>query len=218
MTDVAISILSSDFLKLGEEIVSIEAAGADWIHVDVMDGHFVSNITFGPDVVKRLKEASSLPLDVHLMMAYPEKYIERFAAAGAEVLSVHYEACKDQLSDVLQLIKRHGCKPGVVINPTTDARVLEPYLDEVYLVLQMTVEPGFGGQSFIEDTLSNIRFLRNLRYQHTYNFKIEVDGGVNEETAIDCVQSGVDMMVVGSYFIHADNRKEVVEKFKKLNI
>lgn len=215
MTEIGVSILSSDFLNLGQELRGIEESGADWIHVDVMDGHFVPNVTFGPDVVKQIGEFSSLPMDVHLMMEEPEKYIERFAAAGAKVISVHYEACKENLLDVLRLIRRHGCQPGVVINPTTNAQVLASYLDDLYLVLQMTVEPGFGGQAFIEETVQNIRILRNLRDQHTYSYKIEVDGGINKETAKRCVSEGTDILVVGSYFIEAKNKKQLVNQLKK---
>lgn len=212
MTEIGISILSSDFLNLGKELATIEEAGAGWIHIDVMDGHFVPNVTFGPDVVEQVGKVSTLPLDVHLMMKEPENYIERFASAGAKVISVHYEACKEELPKVLQLIRRHGCQPGVVINPTTDAQILAPYLEDVYLVLQMTVEPGFGGQSFIEDTLLNIRKLRDLRDQHTYSFKIEVDGGINLETAKQCVEEGTDILVVGSYFINALDKEQVIKQ------
>jgi ribulose-phosphate 3-epimerase len=216
MTEIAISILSSDFLQLKKEIRSIESSGANWIHIDVMDGHFVPNLTFGPDVVNQISQGTSLPLDVHLMMTEPQKYVERFAASRAEIISVHYEACKENLEEVLHLIRRHGCKPGVVINPTTNVQVLEPYLDDLFLVLQMTVEPGFGGQSFIEDTLENIRWLRDMRHQHRYNYKIEVDGGINMKTAEKCIHSGVDMLVIGSYFIHSSNREETIKELKNI--
>lgn len=214
MTKVGISILSSDFMNLENELTSIEKSGVDYIHIDIMDGHFVPNLTFGPDMVAQIKKTTSLPLDVHLMMTNPEDYIEQFAIVGASIITVHYEAC-NQLEEVLELIRRHGCKPGLAIKPTTDAKVIKKYLDKVSLVLQMTVEPGFGGQAFIEDTLENIQVLNKIRDEMNYKYDIEVDGGINAGTGRICVETGVDVLIVGSFYINASNRIKVVQELKR---
>lgn len=214
MTKISVSILSTDLLNLEKEIRSIEESKADYIHVDVMDGHFVPNLTFGPDIVRQINQVSVIPQDVHLMISHPENYIERFASAGASIITVHYETCA-RLTDVLDLITRHGCKAGLAINPTTDVDSIVGYLDKVSLVLQMTVEPGFGGQAFIEETLDNITKLNQIRDEKDYKYVIEVDGGINKETGNHCINAGVDILVIGSYFINAFNRYNVISEFKQ---
>lgn len=214
MTKIGISILSSDLLNLEKEIKSIEQSNVDYIHIDVMDGHFVPNLTFGPDIVAQIKRVTNIPLDVHLMINHPEKYIETFASVGADILTVHYEAC-DQLDEVLSLIRRHGCKPGLAIKPTTNIESIKKYLDKVSLVLQMTVEPGFGGQTFIEDTLENLQVLDQYRSNHHLSYMIEVDGGINNITGKVCVNAGTDILAVGSYYINALNREKAIQELKK---
>ncbi|WP_339227650.1 ribulose-phosphate 3-epimerase [Oceanobacillus sp. FSL K6-2867] len=209
MTKIAPSILSADFAKLGEEIIDVEKGGADYIHVDVMDGHFVPNITIGPLVVNAIKPVTSLPLDVHLMIENPDSYIPAFAEAGASIITVHQEACT-HLHRTIQLIKANGAKPGIVINPATPVEMLKPVLQEVDLVLIMTVNPGFGGQSFIHEAVEKIEKLSVWRKELNLDFEIEVDGGVNPETAKICTDAGADVLVAGSaIFGQADRRKAI---------
>lgn len=203
---MAPSILSADFARLGEEVRRVEKAGADWVHVDVMDGHFVPNITVGPVVVHWLKKCTDLPQDVHLMIDHPEKYIPQFAKAGAWNITVHLEACQNPRA-VLGLIKEHGCRAGMSVRPGTAIEKLAPYLKELDLVLVMTVEPGFGGQSFMPDMLAKVRWLR----KKTAGFKpsarpwIEVDGGINHDTVSLAVHAGADALVAGNAIFAAPN-------------
>ncbi|MFQ5775875.1 MAG: ribulose-phosphate 3-epimerase [Kiloniellaceae bacterium] len=194
---VAPSILSADFAKLGEEVRAISDAGADYIHVDVMDGHFVPNITVGPAVVEALRPHSSLPFDVHLMIAPTDPYVAAFAAAGADIITVHPEA-GPHLHRTVQLIKSHGKKAGVSLNPATPVSAVEHVLDEVDLVLVMSVNPGFGGQRFLASALAKIAELRRLIDAAGRTIDLEVDGGVNFDTAAQAIAAGADVLVAGS--------------------
>lgn len=210
MVKIAPSILSADFAKLGEEIKEVERGGADWIHVDVMDGHFVPNITIGPLVVEAIRPVTKLPLDVHLMIEEPDRYIPQFAKSGADLISVHQEACR-HLHRTIHLIKDQGVKAGVVLNPATPIVTIESLLDDVDLVLLMTVNPGFGGQKFIPSVLSKLRSLRQLLEQRGLtHVELQVDGGVNPETARWCEQAGATVLVAGSAVFHQSDRAKAI--------
>lgn len=193
---IAPSLLSADFSNLQSEINHIAKAGADWVHVDVMDGHFVNNLTLGAPIVKSLKPVSPLPLDVHLMIEKPEKYIDDFIKAGSDYITIHVESTS-KVDECLQQIKVGGAKAGITLRPRTPLDAISPYLDKVDLVLVMTVEPGFGGQSFMTDQVVKIKTLAELRAQNNYNYLIEVDGGINDQTLKEC--QGVDVVVAGNY-------------------
>ncbi|WP_246940067.1 ribulose-phosphate 3-epimerase [Bacillus pinisoli] len=213
MYKIAPSILSADFAKLGEEIRSVEEAGADYIHVDVMDGHFVPNITIGPLIVEAIRPITTLPLDVHLMIEHPERYIESFAKAGADIISVHVEACK-HLHRTIQQIKDLGVKAGVVINPATPAEMIEPILHEVDLVLVMTVNPGFGGQQFIHSALPKIQKIASWIRERGLSVELEVDGGVNVDTAKLCVEAGATVLVAGSAVYSQKDRVKAIQALR----
>ncbi|KGX93213.1 ribulose-phosphate 3-epimerase [Pontibacillus halophilus JSM 076056 = DSM 19796] len=213
MVKIAPSILSADFAKLGEEIKDVEKGGADYIHVDVMDGHFVPNITIGPLIVEAIRPHTELPLDVHLMIENPDQYIPQFKEAGADIITVHQEACP-HLHRTIQLIKQTGAKAGVVINPATPVDVLRPILEDVDLILLMTVNPGFGGQSFIHSVVPKISTLDNWRKEHDLSYEIEIDGGVKPGTAKLCKEHGADVLVAGSAVFNASDRKEAMEAIR----
>ena len=194
---IAPSILASDFARLGEEAKAVEAAGADWLHVDVMDGHFVPNITIGPDVVKALKPLVKIPLDVHLMIAPVDPFLDAFRAAGADYISVHPEA-GPHLNRTLKRIRELGAKAGVVFNPSTDPSVVQWMMDEVDLILVMSINPGFGGQSFMHSQLRKIEALRKMIDATGRDIPLEVDGGVTPETAKLCVAAGATALVAGT--------------------
>ncbi len=200
------SILSADFSRLGEEIVAVEKAGADMIHVDVMDGHFVPNLTIGPVVVKNARKCTKLPFDVHLMIENPEKYIGEFAKAGSDIITIHYEAVKD-LKAIAQQIRDAGAKPGISIKPGTSEQVLKDTLTEWDLILVMSVEPGFGGQKFMPNAVEKLKNLRAMIDASGKNILLEVDGGINAETIGFVLDAGADTIVAGSavYDGNADN-------------
>jgi ribulose-phosphate 3-epimerase len=210
---IAPSILSADFSRLGEEIRAVEAAGADLVHVDVMDGHFVPNITIGPLVVKALRKATKLPLDVHLMIENPNKYIEAFAKAGADIITIQVEASKDLASDI-ELINKSGAKPGVVVNPNTGLTKVLPVLDRISMVLIMSVNPGFEGQKFMPEVLPKIRELRNMIDSKKLKVDIEIDGGINLDTAKAAVNAGANVLVAGSAIYYSKDYKKVIEGLK----
>ncbi|PBB05341.1 ribulose-phosphate 3-epimerase [Salimicrobium humidisoli] len=214
MTKIAPSILASDFANLASEIKGVEQAGADYIHVDVMDGKFVPNISIGIPVVKAIRPVTDLPLDVHLMISDPENYVEAFAEAGASIITVHQEATP-HLHRTIQLIKNNGAKAGVVINPATPVEMLKPILHEVELVLVMSVNPGFGGQKFIPEVMEKVEKLHTWRKEmNNYSYEIEVDGGVNKETASLCKQAGADVLVAGSAIFNDRDREKAVAEIR----
>jgi ribulose-phosphate 3-epimerase len=214
MKYIAPSILSADFARLGDEVKSVEAAGADWIHADVMDGHFVPNITFGPLIVEAVRRVTSLPIDVHLMIEKPDDYITAFAKAGATYISVQVESGV-HLNRSIQLIRQCGAKPGVVLNPSTPLQAVDWILEYVDYVLIMSVNPGFGGQEFIPNSLDKIKELRRMIQTRKLSTLIEIDGGVNENTISAVADAGTDIFVAGSAIFGSRDYKETISGFRK---
>ncbi|WP_026674327.1 ribulose-phosphate 3-epimerase [Alkalihalobacterium bogoriense] len=213
MVKIAPSILSANFAKLEAEIKDVEQSGADYIHIDVMDGHFVPNITIGPLVVAAIRPVTDLPLDVHLMIENPDKYIPEFAKSGADIISVHVEACP-HLHRTIQLIKDCGVKAGVVLNPATPVDTIQHVISDVDLVLLMTVNPGFGGQRFIESVLPKIHAVSEMGKSKGLTLDIEVDGGVNKDTARRCIEAGANVLVAGSAIYNETDRQTAIAQIR----
>ncbi|PSL42200.1 ribulose-phosphate 3-epimerase [Planomicrobium soli] len=214
MIKIAPSILAADFSKLGEEVQEVEKAGADWIHIDVMDGHFVPNITMGPIVVDALRPLTKLPLDVHLMIENPDHYIEDFAKAGADWITVHVEAAT-HLHRTIQLIRSFGVKPGVVLNPHTPIESIQHILEDVDMVLFMTVNPGFGGQKFIHSVIPKVEQLAEIIKDRGLSVEIQIDGGINEETIVLCAKAGATVFVAGSAIYGKEDRAKALQSIKR---
>ncbi len=210
---VAPSILSADYADLKNEIEKVKVAGADMLHVDVMDGHFVPNISIGPPVVKSIRNATDMFLDCHLMISNPSDYVESFAKSGADLISFHIESESD-VEETLEKIINAGVKPALVIKPKTPADVVFPYMEKLAMVLVMTVEPGFGGQSFMADMLPKIKAIREKANQVNPDLLIQVDGGIVPETAKLCIEAGADVLVSGSYIFGAENIEEAVNSLR----
>lgn len=210
MIKIAPSILAANFAHLAEEVKEVEAAGAQLIHIDVMDGHFVPNITMGPIVVEALRPETTLPLDVHLMIENPDLYIEAFAKAGADYITVHVEACK-HLHRTIQLIRSYGVKPGVVLNPHTPIESIQHILEDVDMVLFMTVNPGFGGQKFISSVIPKIEALSKIINERNLSIEIEIDGGITAETIVPCAKAGATIFVAGSAIYGKEDRAAALQ-------
>lgn len=213
MTKIAPSILSADFSRLGEEVRRLEECKADWVHVDVMDGVFVPNITIGPSVIRNLRPCSRLPFDVHLMIVRPERYLKDFANAGADFITFHVEA-SEHVDDSIEAIHSLGKKAGISLNPATPLAAVEPFLGDIELLLIMTVNPGFGGQSFMSDVLPKIEGARKFRDEHGLRFEIEIDGGINATTGKTCVRAGATVLAAGSALFGAKDLKKEIEAWQ----
>ena len=212
---VAPSLLAADFNHLAEEVKKVEELGVQWLHLDIMDGHFVPNISFGPDVIKALRPNSKLVFDVHLMIEKVETYFQKYIDAGADYLTFHFEATKD-IASLIKKIKATGTKVGISLKPATPASILKPYLKDLDLILVMTVEPGFGGQSFMSDMVPKIKELKDLKEQNNYNYLISVDGGINGDSSKIVSETGADVVVAGTYLFKSPDIKERIEALLEL--
>ncbi len=214
MIKISPSILSCDFSKMGEEFIKMENCGADWLHIDVMDGHFVPNITLGAPIVKALRKTSSLTFDVHLMISDPYKYINDFVSAGSDIITFHYE-CDSDIEKTIDLINSLGCKAGLSVKPGTPIEKVFPYLDKLAMVLVMTVEPGFGGQSFMSDMMPKIEALRKECERRNLSIEIQVDGGISLKTIDQAAKAGANVFVAGSAVFGAEDPKEMISSLRK---
>ncbi len=213
-TLISASLLAADFCRIADELRRLENAGADWLHFDVMDGIFVNNISFGQPVLQSIRKAVTMPVDVHLMITDPIRYVADYAAAGAEYITIHYEST-DDIDAVLDRIHELGCKAGLALKPATPVEVVERYAEKLDLILVMTVEPGFGGQSFREDTLPKITLARNIADKSDREIRVQVDGGINDKTAPIVREYGADTIVSGSYLFKAQEMKSALDALKK---